>query len=51
LEGVWLNLQIDVKSFAEKAFDDLDQPLGFKSIDSVQVSGPCLIRRVLSCKS
>ncbi len=47
LEGVWLNLQFDVQSFVEQCFDTST----FRSIDAISISGPALVRRVLTCKS
>lgn len=47
LEGVWLNLQIDIQSFVEKCFDSTN----FRSIDAISIQGPALVRRVFTCKS
>jgi len=47
LEGVWLNLQFDLQSFIEKCFDATN----FRSIDSIMISGPALVRRVFTCKN
>lgn len=47
LEGVWLNLQIDVQSYVENTFEDAN----FRSIDSVVISGPALVRKVVTCKA
>ena len=46
LEGVWLNLQFDLVSFIDRCFENTE----FKSIDSISINGPCLIRRVCTCK-
>ena len=47
LEGVWLNLQIDVQSYVDKCFDATN----FRSIDAISIQGPALVRRVFTCKS
>ena len=47
LEGVWLNLQIDIQSFVENCFDATN----FRSIDAISVQGPALVRRVFTCKA
>ena len=47
LEGVWLNLQIDVLSFVDSCFDATN----FRSIDAISISGPALVRRVFTSKS
>jgi len=47
LEGVWLNLQFDIPSFVEKCCDDSV----FASIDSITINGPCLVRRIFTCKA
>ena len=47
LEGVWLNLQIDIPSFVENTFEKT----GFRSIDAINIQGPALVRKVCTCKS
>jgi len=47
LEGVWLNLQFDIQSFVVKCFEGTQ----FHSIDSLSINGPCLVRRVCTCKA
>ena len=47
LEGVWLNLQFDVKNFVENCFEHTQ----FRSIDSIHVNGACLVRKVFTSKN
>ena len=47
LEGVWLNLQLDMQSFVDRCFETTD----FRTIDAITVSGPALVRRVFTCKA
>ena len=48
LQGVWLNLQLDLRSFVENSFEE---PHQFKSIDSVMIAGTCLVRRIFTSKT
>jgi hypothetical protein len=43
---MWMNLQFDIASFVEKCFDKVT----LKTIDSIEIGGACLIRRVLTTK-
>lgn len=47
MEGMWMNLQFDIKSFVDKCFENIR----FKSIDSINIGGACLIRKIMTCKS
>lgn len=47
LEGVWLNLQIDLESFVETCYDG---STSFRSIDAISIHGPALVRKVFTCK-
>jgi len=47
MEGLWMNLQFDLNSFVEKCFTGVK----FKHIESIQIGGACLVRRVLSTKT
>ena len=47
LEGVWLNLQFDIQNFVECCFDQSN----FRSIDSINVNGSCLVRKIFTCKN
>ena len=47
LEGVWLNLQLDIQSYVDQCFDATN----FRSIDAISISGPALVRRVFTCKA
>lgn len=46
LEGVWLNLQLNIQSFVELCFGRD----AFNSIDSITVQGACLLRKVFTSK-
>ena len=47
-EGVWLNLQIDIYSFVETCFGNPQH--FFRSIDAIQLSGACRLRKVMTMK-
>jgi hypothetical protein len=47
LEGVWLNLQFDISSFVGKCFEGSQ----LNAIESISINGPCLVRRVCTCKA
>jgi hypothetical protein len=44
LEGVWLNLQLDVLSFIHNCFEQ--NQFQFRSIDGITLTGALLIRRI-----
>ena len=48
MEGMWMNLQFDIKSFVAKCFPE---DIQFKQIDNIVVAGACLIRRMITTKS
>ena len=47
LEGVWLNLQFDIASFVNACFEGSQ----LYSVDTISINGPCLVRKVMTCKS
>ena len=47
LEGVWLNLNIDIQSFVENTFEVTN----FRSIDAINITGPALVRKVCTVKA
>ena len=46
MEGMWMNLQFDLLSFVEKCFDKIH----FKQIDSIEIGGAVLLRRICTTK-
>lgn len=47
LEGVWLNLSLDIQSFIVNCFDPTFK---LRSIDGITLSGSCLLRRITTCQ-
>ena len=47
MEGMWMNLQFDINSFVDKCFEKVT----LKTIDKIEISGACLIRRVMTTKT
>eukprot|EP00347_Sterkiella_histriomuscorum_P023813 403333301 len=45
-EGVWLNLQFDIQSFVDTCFGQIN----FRSIDAIQISGACRLRKIMTMK-
>jgi hypothetical protein len=48
MEGMWMNLQFDIKSFVGKCFPE---DIKFKQIDNIILSGACLVRRMITTKA
>ena len=46
MEGMWMNLQIDLRSFVNGCFEKV----AFSSIDGIEIGGACLIRRIITTK-
>jgi hypothetical protein len=46
MEGMWMNLQFDIASFVDKCFDKVT----LRTIDSIEIGGACLIRRIMTAK-
>ncbi|CDW78155.1 UNKNOWN [Stylonychia lemnae] len=46
-EGVWINLQIDIQSFVEVCFGQMN----FRSVDAIMIAGACRLRKVMTMKT